>query len=165
MHTDGLKKFWFAAYLVFIIINPILIRVYPHKQGWPDLPHSNSNLSLPLSISLNSRHPPSPNQHSCSPSPLASSTDQTIRNRIFVGCKTRFENIRISGNNLHDSSTPLVYIKLCLHLLFYLLNFHFLPVLQFNCIENIKLIKVFYWLYKIGVKIDLLLCYKLFLLY
>ena len=27
------------------IINPILIRVYPHKEGWPDLPHSNSNLS------------------------------------------------------------------------------------------------------------------------
>ena len=28
-----------------IIINPILIRVYPCKRGWPDLPHSNSNLS------------------------------------------------------------------------------------------------------------------------
>ena len=27
------------------IINPVLIRVYPCKQGWPDLPHSNSNLS------------------------------------------------------------------------------------------------------------------------
>ena len=26
-------------------INPILIRVYPRKRGWPDLPHSNSNLS------------------------------------------------------------------------------------------------------------------------
>ena len=25
--------------------HPILIRVYPCKQGWPDLPHSNSNLS------------------------------------------------------------------------------------------------------------------------
>ena len=27
------------------IINPILIRVYPRKWGWPGLPHSNSNLS------------------------------------------------------------------------------------------------------------------------
>ena len=26
-------------------INPILILVYPRKRGWPDLPHSNSNLS------------------------------------------------------------------------------------------------------------------------
>ena len=25
--------------------NPILIQVYPCKWGWPDLPHSNSNLS------------------------------------------------------------------------------------------------------------------------
>ena len=40
--------------IVTIIINkrihhhhhhPILIRVYPHKQGWPDLLSSNSNLS------------------------------------------------------------------------------------------------------------------------
>ena len=28
-----------------IIINPILVRVYLHKRGWADLPHSNSNLS------------------------------------------------------------------------------------------------------------------------
>ena len=28
-----------------IIINPILIRVYPCKWGWLDLPHTNSNLS------------------------------------------------------------------------------------------------------------------------
>ena len=27
------------------IINPILIRVYPCKRGWPDLPHFVSNLS------------------------------------------------------------------------------------------------------------------------
>ena len=26
-------------------INKILIQVYPHKQRWPDLPHSNSNFS------------------------------------------------------------------------------------------------------------------------
>ena len=25
--------------------HPILIRVYPRKRGWLDLPHSNSNLS------------------------------------------------------------------------------------------------------------------------
>ena len=30
---------------VFQSVNPILIWVYPRKQGWPDLPHSNSNLS------------------------------------------------------------------------------------------------------------------------
>ena len=37
---------------------PILIWVYPRKQGWPDLPHSNSNLfPLPLSISLDGFHP------------------------------------------------------------------------------------------------------------
>ena len=28
-----------------IIINPILVWVYPRKQGWLDLPHSKSNLS------------------------------------------------------------------------------------------------------------------------
>ena len=28
-----------------ISINPILIRVCPHKWGWPDLAHPNSNLS------------------------------------------------------------------------------------------------------------------------
>ena len=28
-----------------ITINPVLILVYLRKQGWPDLPHSNSNLS------------------------------------------------------------------------------------------------------------------------
>ena len=38
-------------------INPILIRVYPRKFRWPDLPHSNSNLfnSHSDSISLNSK--------------------------------------------------------------------------------------------------------------
>ena len=56
-------------------INPILIWVYPHKPGWPHLPHSNSYLFNPHS-------PPCSiqgilllqNQHSCSTSPLASST-------------------------------------------------------------------------------------------
>ena len=33
-------------YIPFIIIiNPVLIRFYPHKRGWPDLPPSASNLS------------------------------------------------------------------------------------------------------------------------
>ena len=32
-------------------INPILIRVYPCKRGWPDLPHFNSNLSNSHSLS------------------------------------------------------------------------------------------------------------------
>ena len=31
--------------LLIIIINQFLIWVYPRKGGWPDLPHSNSNLS------------------------------------------------------------------------------------------------------------------------
>ena len=31
--------------MILIIINPILIRVSPRKWGWPDLSHSNSNLS------------------------------------------------------------------------------------------------------------------------
>ena len=30
---------WFLRYQP---INPILIQVYPHKWGWPDLPHSNN---------------------------------------------------------------------------------------------------------------------------
>ena len=29
----------------FSTSNPILIRAYPRKRGWPDLPHCNSNLS------------------------------------------------------------------------------------------------------------------------
>ena len=32
-----------ALVIIFIIL--VLIQVYPRKQGWPDLPHSNSNLS------------------------------------------------------------------------------------------------------------------------
>ena len=54
-------------------IKPILIRVYSRKRGWPDLPQHQS-LLLPFSISLDSWRPFSPNQRSCSPSPLASST-------------------------------------------------------------------------------------------
>ena len=38
-------------FLTPIIINPILIRVYPRKRAWQDLPHSNSNLSTPYSPS------------------------------------------------------------------------------------------------------------------
>ena len=49
------------------IINPVLIRFYPHKRGWPDLPHSASNLSHSHSIPLDSLYPPSSNQHSYSP--------------------------------------------------------------------------------------------------
>ena len=30
---------------IIIIINPVLIWFYPRKWGWPDLPHSASNLS------------------------------------------------------------------------------------------------------------------------
>ena len=61
------------------LTNPILIWVYPRKQGWPDLPHSKQqSLKLPLSISLDSWHPPSPNQHSCSPYPLASYTSSLV---------------------------------------------------------------------------------------
>ena len=31
--------------IFLFIINPILIQFYPRKRGWPDLPHSASNLS------------------------------------------------------------------------------------------------------------------------
>ena len=41
----------FFQFLYSIIINPILIRVYPRKWGWPDLSHSNSNLSNSHSLS------------------------------------------------------------------------------------------------------------------
>ena len=37
--------------IIIIIISPILIWVYPHKQGWSDLPHSNSNHSNSQSLS------------------------------------------------------------------------------------------------------------------
>ena len=59
----------------FQSINPVLIRVYPRKREQLDLPHSNSNLSNSHSPShsiLNLRHPPSPNQHSCSLCPKIS---------------------------------------------------------------------------------------------
>ena len=36
------------------------------------------SLQLPLSLLLDLRHPPSPNQHSCSPSPLASSMSSLV---------------------------------------------------------------------------------------
>ena len=53
--------------------HPIFIPVYPHKRGWPDLPHFGSNLTNSHCPSRSiHRHPP-PNQHSCSPSALASS--------------------------------------------------------------------------------------------
>ena len=58
-------------------INSILIRVYPRKRGWPDLPRQQF-LNLPFSISLDSWRPFSPNQRSCSPSLLASSTSSLV---------------------------------------------------------------------------------------
>ena len=33
------------SFPIIIIINPVLIRFYPRKRGWPDLPYSASNLS------------------------------------------------------------------------------------------------------------------------
>ena len=41
-------------------------------------PLYQQSLQRPLSILLDSRHPSSPNQHSCSPSPLASSTSSLV---------------------------------------------------------------------------------------
>ena len=51
-----------------------LIRVYPHKRGGRIY---LTLTAIPLSISLDSRHPPQ-NQHSCSPSPLESSTSSLV---------------------------------------------------------------------------------------
>ena len=47
IHNNYLQFFDCFIYksLKIIIINPILIRVYPRKWGWPDLLHSKSNLS------------------------------------------------------------------------------------------------------------------------
>ena len=35
----------YVCFITIIIINPVLIWFYPRKRGWPDLPHSASNLS------------------------------------------------------------------------------------------------------------------------
>ena len=41
-----LRKGWVSNVLIIIINSiPILIRVCPRKRGWPDSPHSGSNLS------------------------------------------------------------------------------------------------------------------------
>ena len=40
----GFLSFKVALHTI-IIINPVLIWFYPSKWGWPDLPHSASNLS------------------------------------------------------------------------------------------------------------------------
>ena len=61
-------------------INPILIRVYPRKRGWSDLPRFGSNFSNSYSASRSIYgilflHT---NTGSCSPSPLASSTSSLV---------------------------------------------------------------------------------------
>ena len=74
---------------IVIIIKPILIQVYPQKWGWLDLPQQQS-LYFPFSRGewelerewefnfLDSWRAFSPNQCSCSPSPLASSTSSLV---------------------------------------------------------------------------------------
>ena len=84
-------------------INPILIRVYPCKQGWQDLAHSNSNLSNSHSPSclIILRHPPSPNQHSCSPSPLASSTSSLV---ILASSCLSLQTLMLFSKHAHHPS-------------------------------------------------------------
>ena len=76
-------KFWWKGIFFWSMKDhhPVLIQVYPCKWGWPDLLYP---ILIPISISLNSRHPPSPNQHSCSPSPLESSMSSFIGNPHFL---------------------------------------------------------------------------------
>ena len=76
-------------------INPILIRVYPHKWGWPDLPHSNSNLSNALF---------------CSPSPIASSTSSLVI--LASSCPSLQTRMLFSKHAHHLTSTHACTISL-----------------------------------------------------
>ena len=87
-------------------INLILIWVYPCKQGWLDLPH----LQLPLSISLDSWHSPSPNQHTCSPSPLVSFTCSLVI--LTSSCPSLQTPTLFSKHAHHPSSTHALTISL-----------------------------------------------------
>ena len=95
-------------------INPILIQVYPRKQGWLDLPHSNSNLSNShsISISLDSWHPPSPDQHFCSPSPLVSSTSSLV---VLTSSCPSFQTSMLFSKHSHHPSSPHAARTISLH--------------------------------------------------
>ena len=73
-------------------MNPVLIWFYPRKRGWPDLPCCQQSLPLPLSILLDSLHPPSSNQHSYSPSPLAISMSSSV---ILASFKTELVSLGV----------------------------------------------------------------------
>ena len=45
LKLGGIYSYRSRLGMVIIIINTVLIRFYPCKRGWPDLPHSASNLS------------------------------------------------------------------------------------------------------------------------
>ena len=63
----------------YCLSGPLLITVLIDWLGHPvEIKVKSIYLSIPLSISLDSLHPPSSNQHSCSPSPLASSTSSLV---------------------------------------------------------------------------------------
>ena len=73
-----------------------------------------SAFQLPLSISLDSRHPPSPNQHPCSPSLLASSMSSLVI--LASSCPSLQTPMLFSKHAHHPSSTHARTISLHLSL-------------------------------------------------
>ena len=74
-------------------------------------PLCQQSLQLPLFISLDSWHPFSPNQHSCSPSPLASSTSSFVV--LTSSCPSLQTPTLLSKHAHHLSSTHARTISLC----------------------------------------------------
>ena len=82
---------------------PILIWVYPRKQGWPDLAHPNSNLSNAHSSSCSIQGILLfPNQHSCSPSTLASSMSSLV---ILASSCPSLQTPKLFSKHAHHPSS------------------------------------------------------------
>ena len=99
-------------YLSIIYLNSILIRVYPRKRGCMAgfIPLWQQFLLLPLSILLDSWHPFPRNQHSYSPSPLASSTSFLVV--LASSCPSLQIPVLFSKHAHHPSSTHVRTISL-----------------------------------------------------
>ena len=76
-HIHSESSFGFGILSAIKSINPILIQVYPRNGGGWIYPTLTAISPTPTLHLVNSWHP-SPNQYSCSPSPLASFTSSLV---------------------------------------------------------------------------------------
>ena len=97
-----------------IIIIPILIWVYPWKRGWPDLPHSGSNLS--------NSHSPS---HSIQCILLLQTNTPALLLHLHFPCLPQSSSLPFS---LHFKLNSNAFLKTCPSSLFNTCLYHLTPL-------------------------------------